>query len=80
MSKRRGNNEGSIYQRKDGYWVGQYRVQTATGQKLRYIYGKEREEVRRKLAKAIADRDGGSFSTRRTSHCRSTWTAGSKTP
>jgi integrase len=59
MAKRRGNNEGSIYRRKDGYWVGQYGVQTATGHKTRYIYGKRREEVREKLTKAIADRDGG---------------------
>jgi len=59
MAKRRGNNEGSIYRRKDGYWVGQYGVETATGRKTRYIYGKRREEVREKLTKAIADRDGG---------------------
>ena len=59
MAKRRGNNEGSIYCRKDGYWVGQYGVETATGRKTRYIYGKRREEVREKLTKAIADRDGG---------------------
>jgi integrase len=59
MAKRRGNNEGSIYRRKDGYWVGQYRIETATGRKTRYIYGKRREDVREKLTKAIADRDGG---------------------
>ena len=59
MAKRRGNNEGSIYRRKDGYWVGQYGIQTPKGIKTRYIYGKHREEVREKLAKAIADRDGG---------------------
>src|ERR687894_1833081 len=59
MAKRRGNNEGSIYRRKDGYWVGQYGIETATGRKTRYIYGKRREEVREKLTKAIADRDGG---------------------
>src|SRR5829696_5724111 len=59
MATRRGNNEGSIYRRKDGYWVGQYGVQTGTGRKTRYIYGKRPEEVREKLAKAIADRDGG---------------------
>ena len=59
MAKRRGNNEGSIYRRKDGYWVGQYGVETATGRKTRYIYGKRREDVREKLTKAIADRDGG---------------------
>jgi integrase len=59
MAKRRGNNEGSIYRRKDGYWVGQYGVQTAEGTNTRYIYGKRREDVREKLTKAIADRDGG---------------------
>jgi integrase len=59
MARRRGNNEGSIYRRKDGYWVGQYGVDTATGRKTRYIYGKRREDVREKLTKAIADRDGG---------------------
>ena len=59
MARRRGNNEGSIYRRKDGYWVGQYGVQTAEGTKTRYIYGKHREDVREKLTKAIADRDGG---------------------
>jgi hypothetical protein len=35
MAKRRANNEGSIYRRKDGYWVGQYGVQTGTGRKTR---------------------------------------------
>jgi integrase len=59
MAKRRGNNEGSIYRRKDGYWVGQDGVETATCRKTRYIYGKRREEIREKLTKAIADRDGG---------------------
>ena len=59
MAKRRGNNEGSIYRRKDSYWVGQYGVETATGRKIRYIYGKRREDFREKLTKAIADRDGG---------------------
>ena len=37
MAKRRGNNEGSIYRRKDGYWVGQYGVQTAEGDKPRRV-------------------------------------------
>src|SRR5215217_7424308 len=59
MAKRRGNGEGSIYCRKDGYWVGQYTAQTATGPKLRYIYGKTRATVAKKLTKAMADRDGG---------------------
>jgi hypothetical protein len=50
MAKRRGNNEGSIYRRKDGYWFGQYGIQTAKRIKTRYIYSKRREDVREKLA------------------------------
>jgi integrase len=56
---RRGNNEGSIYRRKDGYWVGQYGVQTAEGTKTRYIYGKTRAVVAEKLTHALADRNNG---------------------
>jgi integrase len=56
---KRGNGEGSIYKRKDGRWVGQYLVYTAKGPKYRYIYGKTRADVSKKLTKAMADRDGG---------------------
>ncbi len=59
MAGRRGNGEGSIYKRKDGYWVGQYGVQTADGVKPRYIYGKTRAAVSEKLTRALADRNGG---------------------
>jgi integrase len=60
---RRGNGEGSIYEhkrngKKVGY-RGAYTIYTATGPKRRYVSGKTREEVRQKLAKAVADRDGG---------------------
>jgi integrase len=63
MTRKRGNNEGSIYEhvrdvRKVGY-RGAYTVHTAGGPKRRYVSGKAREEVRQKLAKVIADRDGG---------------------
>jgi integrase len=63
MAKKRGNNEGSIYEhvrngKKVGY-RGAYTVHTAEQVKRRYVSGKTREEVRRKLAKAMADRDGG---------------------
>ena len=54
-NKRRSPNEGSIYQRRDGYWVGQYKV----GNKTRYIYRKTRKEAASALAKAIAERDSG---------------------
>src|SRR5215211_3805285 len=59
MAKKRGNGEGSIYQRKDGRWVGQYTVHTANGPKYCYIYGKTRKQVAEKLTKRIADRDSG---------------------
>ncbi len=58
-----GNGEGSIYGhkrngKKIGY-RGAYTVYTSEGPKRRYVSGKTREEVRQKLAKAVADRDGG---------------------
>ena len=63
MTRKRGNNEGSIYEhvrngRKVGY-RGAYTVHTADGPKRRYVSGRTREEVRQKLAKAMADRDVG---------------------
>ena len=58
-----GNGEGSIYPyKKDGKKVGYrgaYVVHTAAGPKRRYVSGKTREEVRQKLTKSMADRDGG---------------------
>ena len=59
MTKRLGNNEGSISRRKDGRWMGRYTVHTADGPKQRAVYGKTRAEVSQKLTKAMADRDGG---------------------
>src|SRR5829696_6582987 len=63
MPRKRGNNEGSIYPyKKNGKKVGYrgaYTVHTAKGPKRRYVSGKTREEVRRKLAKAMSERAGG---------------------
>ena len=53
--KRRGKGEGSIYRGSDGRWVGQYEV----NRKRRYVSGKTRTEVAKKLTKAIAERDAG---------------------
>ena len=52
---RRGNNEGSIYQRKDGRWVGAVTVgYKADGSQIRKSkYGKSRQEVARKIAKLV---------------------------
>jgi integrase len=59
LSKKRGNGEGSISRRKGGGWMAQYAVHTAEGRKRRTLYGRTRAEVAAKLAKAVADRNGG---------------------
>jgi integrase len=57
--KKRGNGEGSITRRKNGGWCAQYTLYTAEGRKRKTLYGKTRQEVAAKLAKAVADREGG---------------------
>ena len=47
-------DEGSVYRRKDGRWVAQYR--DARG-KVRYVYRKSRGEAKKALRKALAERD-----------------------
>ncbi|WP_207955907.1 N-terminal phage integrase SAM-like domain-containing protein [Rubrobacter marinus] len=56
---KRGNGERSVYQRKDGRWVGQYLVYLPSGPKYRYIYAKTRKAATEKLTRAMADRNGG---------------------
>jgi integrase len=48
--------EGSVYQRKDGRWVAQYK--DARG-KTRYIYRKTKQEAKQALREALRDRDDG---------------------
>ena len=63
MAKKNGNGEGSIYpHKKNGKKVGYrgaYVMQTAEGPKRRYVSGKDRDQVRRKLTEAMANRDKG---------------------
>jgi integrase len=54
--RRRGNNEGSITQRKDGRWEA--RISLGTG-KRHALYGKTRREVQDKLKAALRALDGG---------------------
>ena len=54
--QRRGNGEGTISQRVDGRWEA--KVWLADGKRKSY-YGKTRQEVARKLAEAVRDRDKG---------------------
>ena len=57
MGKRRGNNEGSIYQRKDGRWVGQVQVgyKSDGSRKLMTCYGKTRADVSKKISNTLSD-------------------------
>src|SRR5215203_3530083 len=48
--------EGSVYQRRDGRWVAQYR--DAKG-KTRYLYRKTKGEAKKALREALRDRDEG---------------------
>ena len=59
MSRKRGNGEGSIHRRKNGGWCAQYVVYTAEDPKRRTLYGKTRQEVANKLAKALSSREEG---------------------
>lgn len=64
MSKKRGNNEGSIVKRKDGLWMAQVTIgrDPETGKPKRaYFYGKTRAEAADQLTKALSDLSRGSF-------------------
>ena len=61
MRGRRGNNEGSIHQRKDtGMWVG---VITLENRKRKYFYGKTRKEVQEKMKVALHEQQQGKLIT-----------------
>jgi len=48
--------EGSVYRRKDGRWVAQYRD---ANDKVRYVYRKTKAEARKALREGLQDRDEG---------------------
>ncbi len=53
---KRGQNEGSIYQRKDGRWVALINVGWVNGKRLRKsFYAATRKEVHEQLTKAVSD-------------------------
>ena len=74
--QRRGNGEGGVTKRKDGSWMTRYTVWTPSGRKRKVIYAKSYAEARKKLAEALADRDGASATTPEASPWASTWSAG----
>lgn len=57
MAKKRANGEGSIRQRKDGRWEGLYTI----NYKRKSVYGKTKEDVRKKLNKIQSEIDSGSY-------------------
>ena len=56
MTKRRVKGEGSVYQRKNGRFVGEY---DDINGKRRYVSGKNKAEVRAELREKLAERDRG---------------------
>ncbi len=62
MAKRviRGHGEGSIYQRKDGRWVGEISLEDHS---RKQFYGKTKKEVQEKLRQAINDQKQGTLVT-----------------
>src|SRR3989304_8684210 len=53
---KRGNNEGSIYKRKDGRWTAAITLPAGA---RKSFYGATRQEVAAKLAEAIRNKDKG---------------------
>src|SRR3954470_22853145 len=53
---KRGNGEGSVYQRADGQWCGSVSLQNG---KRRTLYGTTRKEAADKLAAALRDAQQG---------------------
>jgi integrase len=62
MGHRRGNGEGSIYQRSDGVWCASLRT-PGGGRKV--VYGRTHDEVRRKLTEIVHSKDSGTLSNAR---------------
>lgn len=60
---KRGNGEGSIRQRKNGLWEGQYvSGRDENGRLKRHsVYGKKREEVQKKIREILASIDTGGY-------------------
>ena len=68
MARKRGQNEGSIYQRKDGMWVAAISLgrDPATGKpRRRVVYGRTRKEAAEKLQQIQQEQVIGQSPTRR---------------
>jgi len=57
---RRANGEGTLFRRKDGRWVAAvYMPTTAGGRRRKFVYGRTREEARRKQTELLRQADRG---------------------
>ncbi|MEK6322195.1 MAG: tyrosine-type recombinase/integrase [Acidobacteriota bacterium] len=60
MAKRRGHNEGSIFQRKDGRWASDIALGYENGKRKRQtLYGSTRKEVHEKLTECLHKKQQG---------------------
>ncbi|HAF10377.1 MAG TPA: site-specific integrase [Chloroflexi bacterium] len=57
--RKRGNGEGSIYKRKDGYWV----AAISTGGHRKHFLSKSRQDVQQRLSKALNEQQAGTLTT-----------------
>ncbi len=77
MAKKRGQNEGSIFERKDGRWCGVLNLGWESGRRRRkYIYGATAAEVQHELLKARSDHSRGlpvALERQRLSHYLERW-------
>ncbi len=58
-SKKRGQGEGSIYQRTDGRWCATISLPDPKSRRRKSFYGSTRQKVADKLTKALSDRQQG---------------------
>jgi integrase len=60
MTRKRGNGEGSRPRKRPaGRWEARYTIHTSKGPKRKTLYGRTRQEVADKLARALSDRTQG---------------------
>ena len=78
--RRRINGEGSVYKRRDGYWVSAFDVPTSSGAHKRVVvYGKTLTEAREKLSEVQQDVRSGIPAPTRRGSWDPTWSTGWRT-
>lgn len=62
MPKRRANGEGSVYRRHNGTWSG---IASLPDGRRKHVYGRSRDEVRRKLSEILHSLEHGTYTDAR---------------